>query len=85
MGAVTPPLSSFKGFDMKIICTRNVVIGGEHYEAGDKAEVSNEVGIRLVNMGKAKADEAPAKKEDRAVGLTTKSASGLLKRIKKDS
>ena len=47
---------------MKIICTRNVVIGGEHYEAGDKADVSNEVGIRLVNMGKAKADEAPAKK-----------------------
>ena len=69
---------------MNIICTRNVVIGGTHYEEGDKADVSNEVGIRLINMGKAKPDETPKQTEDRAVGLTTKSASGLLKRIKKD-
>lgn len=69
---------------MKIILTRDVNIGTDHYESGDKADVSNEVGIRLINMGKAKPDEAPKQTEDRAVGLTTKSASGLLKRIKKD-
>jgi hypothetical protein len=84
-GGNAAPAISLKGvLIMKIICTRNVVIGGEHYDAGDKADVSNEVGIKLINMSKAKPYEEPKKSEDRAVGLTTKSASSLLKRIKKD-
>lgn len=66
---------------MKIQVIRGVAIGGKGYEPGEIVEVADEVGIRLVNMGKVRAHEAAeAPKEDRAVGLTTKSAGALLKR-----
>jgi arginase family enzyme len=66
---------------MKIQVIRGVVIGGTGYEPGEVIDVADEVGIRLVNMGKVRAYEAATEAtEDRAVGLTTKSAGALLKR-----
>jgi len=66
---------------MKIQVIRGVVIGGTGYEPGEVVDVADEVGIRLVNMGKVRAYEvATEPTEDRAVGLTTKSAGALLKR-----
>lgn len=68
---------------MNIRCKRNVAIGGKSYEVGDVVDVADEVGIRLVNMGKAEPCEAAAPAvEDRAVGLTTKKAKSLIKRVK---
>lgn len=82
--ALVASITFLKGFIMKIKCLRNVVIGGDHYDAGDVADVSIEVGTRLINMGKAQPhEEEPKAKKDRSVGLTTKSAAGLLKRAKK--
>lgn len=66
---------------MKVEILRGVVIGGAGYEPGEIVDVTDEVGIRLVNMGKVRPSEAAdAVKEDRAMGLTTKSAGALLKR-----
>jgi len=71
------------GQDMKIEVTRDVLIQGQPYEAGAVVEVSEKIGMQLVNIGKAQPYEKAPAKEDRAVGLTTKSAAGLLKRKKK--
>lgn len=67
---------------MKIILTRNVVISGADYEAGETVDVSDEVGVRLINMGKAQPAADKPKGKDRAVGLTKKSAASLVKRVK---
>ena len=66
---------------MQILCKRSMVIKGVAHEVGDVVEVDNHIGLELVNIGKAEPYEAPvAPKEDRAIGLTTKSAASLLKR-----
>ena len=65
---------------MKITVTRAVAIGGVHHEPGETVDVADEVGIRLTNMGKAQPAEGAPQVEDRAVGLTTKSAGPLVKR-----
>lgn len=69
---------------MKIKVKRSTKINGQTYHNGDVVDVPNHVGIEMINMGKCEAHEesAPSLK-DRSIGLTTKSASGLLKRKKK--
>jgi len=69
---------------MKITILRATKIDGKTYGAGDAAEVETSIGLQLVNMGKAQPhEEAAPVVEDRSVGLTTKSAKGLIKRKKK--
>ena len=66
---------------MQIKGTRDVLIQGVPHEAGAVVEVSEKIGLQLINIGKAQPHgDDDAGKGDRAVGLTTKSAGALLKR-----
>ena len=66
---------------MQIKCTRDVLIQGVPHEACSVVEVSEKIGLQLINIGKAQpVGDAETVKGDRAVGLTTKSAGALLKR-----
>jgi len=68
---------------MKLVYKRAIVVHGEARAVGDTIEVSESIGIELVNMGKcAPVEDAPSI-TDRAIGLTTKSAAALTKRGKK--
>ena len=64
---------------MKIKCTRDILIKGTPYSAGDTVELEQHEALDLINMGKAQ----PASEDtltNRAVGLTKKSAASLVKR-----
>ena len=65
---------------MKIKCKRNILIGGKPHEVGDIVEVADNVGLDLVNTGKVEVYEEKQGITDRAIGLTKKSASSLVKR-----
>jgi len=46
---------------MQLKATRNVLVAGEHYAAGDPITTDEATGQKLLALGKAvKADEAPA-------------------------
>lgn len=65
---------------MKIKCKRNIVIKGVAHTVGDIVEVSESVGLDLVNTGRVEVVEEKIGITDRAVGLTKKSAASLVKR-----
>jgi hypothetical protein len=65
---------------MKIKCKRNILIQGKAHEVGDIVEVAENVGFDLVNTGKVEVVEDKFGITDRAIGLTKKSASSLVKR-----
>lgn len=65
---------------MKIKCKRNILIAGKAHEVGDIVEVAENVGLDLVNTGKVEVYEEKQGITDRAIGLTKKSASSLIKR-----
>jgi len=65
---------------MKIKCKRNIVIKGVAHTVGDIVEVSESVGLDLVNTGRVEVYEEKVGITDRAVGLTKKSAASLVKR-----
>jgi len=65
---------------MKIKCKRNIVIKGVAHTVGDIVEVSESVGLDLVNTGRVEVYEEKVGITDRAVGLTKKSAASLIKR-----
>jgi hypothetical protein len=65
---------------MKIKCKRNVLIQGKAHEVGDIVEVAENVGFDLVNTGKVEVVEDKVGITDRAIGITKKSASSLVKR-----
>ena len=65
---------------MKINCKRNIVIKGVAHVVGDIVEVTDNIGLDLVNTGRVEVYEDKIGITDRAVGLTKKSASSLVKR-----
>jgi adenosyl cobinamide kinase/adenosyl cobinamide phosphate guanylyltransferase len=65
---------------MKIKCKRNIVIKGVAHVVGDIVEVTDNIGLDLVNTGRVDVYEDKIGITDRAVGLTKKSASSLVKR-----
>ena len=65
---------------MKIKCKRNIVIKGVAHVVGDIVEVSESMGLDLVNTGRVEVYEDRIGITDRAVGLTKKSAASLIKR-----
>ena len=65
---------------MKVKCKRNTMIQGQSYVVGDIVELPNHIGLDLVNTGKVEVYEEKQSITDRAIGLTTKSASSLIKR-----
>jgi hypothetical protein len=65
---------------MKIKCKRNILIGGKAHVVGDIVEVTDNVGLDLVNTGKVEVYEEKQGITDRAIGLTKKSAASLVKR-----
>jgi hypothetical protein len=65
---------------MKIKCKRNIVIKGVAHVVGDIVEVSESMGLDLVNTGRVEVYEEKIGITDRAVGLTKKSAASLIKR-----
>jgi hypothetical protein len=65
---------------MKIKCKRNILIKGVSYNIGDIVEVEDNIGLDLVNTGRVEVYEDKVGITDRAVGLTKKSASSLVKR-----
>lgn len=65
---------------MKIKCKRNILILGKSHEIGDIVEVADNIGLDLVNTGRVEIYEEKAGITDRAIGLTKKSASSLVKR-----
>jgi len=65
---------------MKIKCKRNIVIKGVAHVVGDIVEVSESMGLDLVNTGRVEVYEDKIGITDRAVGLTKKSAASLVKR-----
>jgi hypothetical protein len=65
---------------MKIKCKRNIVIKGVAHVVGDIVEVSESMGLDLVNTGRVEVYEDKIGITDRAVGLTKKSAASLIKR-----
>jgi len=65
---------------MKIKCKRNIVIKGVAHVIGDIVEVSESMGLDLVNTGRVEVYEEKIGITDRAVGLTKKSAASLVKR-----
>ena len=68
---------------MKIKCKRNIVIKGVAHVVGDIVEVTDNIGLDLVNTGRVEVYEDKIGITDRAIGLTTKSAAALTKRAKK--
>jgi len=65
---------------MKIKCKRNIVIKGVAHTVGDIVEVTDNIGLDLVNTGRVEVYEDKIGITDRAVGLTKKSAASLVKR-----
>lgn len=65
---------------MKIKCKRNILIKGASHSVGDIVEVEDNIGLDLVNTGRVEVYEDKVGITDRAVGLTKKSAAGLVKR-----
>ena len=65
---------------MKIKCKRNIVIKGVAHVIGDIVEVTDNIGLDLVNTGRVEVYEDKIGITDRAVGLTKKSAASLVKR-----
>ena len=65
---------------MKIKCKRNIVIKGVAHVVGDIVEVTDSIGLDLVNTGRVEVYEDKIGITDRAVGLTKKSAASLVKR-----
>ena len=65
---------------MKIKCKRNIVIKGVAHVVGDIVEVTDNIGLDLVNTGRVEVYEEKIGITDRAVGLTKKSAASLIKR-----
>jgi len=65
---------------MKIKCKRNIVIKGVAHCVGDIVEVTDNIGLDLVNTGRVEVYEDKIGITDRAVGLTKKSAASLVKR-----
>jgi hypothetical protein len=65
---------------MKIILSRDVAIGGQHYSAGETVDVSDADALALINMGKAQPKSKAKADKDRSVGLTTSDAPALVKR-----
>ena len=65
---------------MNIKCKRNIVIKGVAHVVGDIVEVTDNIGLDLVNIGRVEVYEDKIGITDRAVGLTKKSASSLVKR-----
>jgi adenosyl cobinamide kinase/adenosyl cobinamide phosphate guanylyltransferase len=65
---------------MKIKCKRNIVIKGVAHVVGDIVEVTDNIGLDLVNTGRVEVYEDKIGITDRAVGLTKKSAASLVKR-----
>jgi len=65
---------------MKIKCKRNIVIKGVAHVVGDIIEVTDNIGLDLVNTGRVEVYEDKIGITDRAVGLTKKSAASLVKR-----
>ena len=64
---------------MKLKITRTCMVQGKTAEAGSIVDLPDNIGLDLVNIGKAQPhDEASI--TDRAVGLTKKSAASLVKR-----
>lgn len=67
---------------MKIKITRTCMVQGQPAEAGSVLDLPDSIGLDLVNIGKAQPYEE-ASLTDRAMGLTKKSASSLVKRSAK--
>ena len=65
---------------MKIILSRDVAIGGQHYSAGEAVDVSDADALALINMSKAQPKSKAKADKDRSVGLTTSDAPALVKR-----
>jgi len=65
---------------MKIKCKRNIVIKGVAHTVGDIVEVPQNIGLDLINTGRVEVYEEKQGITDRAIGLTKKSASSLVKR-----
>ena len=65
---------------MRIKCKRNIVIKGVPHVVGDIVEVTDNIGLDLVNTGRVEVYEDKIGITDRAVGLTKKSAASLVKR-----
>jgi len=67
---------------MKLKITRTCMVQGKTAEAGTIVELPENIGLDLVNIGKAQPHDETTL-TDRAVGLTKKSASSLVKRSAK--
>ena len=65
---------------MKIKCKRNILIQGKARVVGDIVELPENIGFDLVNTGKVEVVEDKVGITDRAIGLTKKSATSLVKR-----
>lgn len=66
---------------IKIKVTRNILIAGEHYNAGDIANVSQKDAFDLITAQRAVPYEE--KLNDRSIGLDTENASSIVKRTRK--
>ena len=67
---------------MKLKITRTCMVQGKTAEAGTIVDLPENIGLDLVNIGKAQPHDDTTL-TDRAVGLTKKSASSLVKRSAK--
>jgi len=67
---------------MKLKITRTCMVQGKTAEAGTIVDLPENIGLDLVNIGKAQPHDETTL-TDRAVGLTKKSASSLVKRSAK--
>lgn len=67
---------------MKLKITRTCMVQGKTAEAGTIVDLPENIGLDLINIGKAQPHDDTTL-TDRAVGLTKKSASSLVKRSAK--
>lgn len=67
---------------MKLKITRTCMVQGKTAEAGTIVDLPENIGLDLVNIGKAQPHDETTL-TDRAMGLTKKSASSLVKRSAK--
>ena len=67
---------------MKVKITRTCMVQGKTAEAGTIVDLPENIGLDLVNIGKAQPHDETTL-TDRAMGLTKKSASSLVKRSAK--
>lgn len=65
---------------VKIKVTRNILIGGEHYNAGDIADVTHKDAFDLIAAQRAVPYEEDL--TDRSIGLDRSTASPIIKRTR---